>query len=232
MSLLVIKIRFCSVPVGFHLHDLIRDFLKTSWGLKGFLFWCWSLSQSFKLFALSFYSLGVTSLNHSFVCFRKLFFFFPFPGYSVRSIIRYNSRTVQCEEEMATYSSILAWEIPWLEEPGGLQSMESPRVIHDWVCVHACARTCTHTHSHTHIHWLHLTLITSLKTLSSNTVNSKVPGVTPSTFDFKVDVMPSLTPCKYFSFAAYIVLNAYSRRFCRYLEKERSLTLHGFGMLF
>ena len=27
------------------------------------------------------------------------------------------------EEEMATHSSILAWEIPWTEEPGGLQSM-------------------------------------------------------------------------------------------------------------
>jgi len=32
------------------------------------------------------------------------------------------------EEEMATHSSILAWEIPWTEEPGGLQSMESQRV--------------------------------------------------------------------------------------------------------
>ena len=29
------------------------------------------------------------------------------------------------EEEMATQSSILAWEIPWTEEPGALQSMES-----------------------------------------------------------------------------------------------------------
>ena len=29
------------------------------------------------------------------------------------------------EEEMATPSSILAWEIPWTEEPGGLQSMGS-----------------------------------------------------------------------------------------------------------
>ena len=29
------------------------------------------------------------------------------------------------EEEMATHSSIIAWEIPWTEEPGGLQSMES-----------------------------------------------------------------------------------------------------------
>ena len=34
------------------------------------------------------------------------------------------------EEEMATYSSILAWRIPWTEEPGGLQSMESQRVGH------------------------------------------------------------------------------------------------------
>ena len=32
------------------------------------------------------------------------------------------------EEEMATHSSILAWEIPWTEDPGGLQSMESQRV--------------------------------------------------------------------------------------------------------
>ena len=35
------------------------------------------------------------------------------------------------EEEMATLSSILAWKIPWTEEPGGLQSMESQRVRHD-----------------------------------------------------------------------------------------------------
>ena len=35
------------------------------------------------------------------------------------------------EKEMATHSSILAWRIPWMEEPGGLQSMESQRVGHD-----------------------------------------------------------------------------------------------------
>ena len=35
------------------------------------------------------------------------------------------------EEGMATHSSILAWEIPWAEEPGGLQSMGSQRVRHD-----------------------------------------------------------------------------------------------------
>ena len=35
------------------------------------------------------------------------------------------------EKGMATHSSILAWRIPWTEEPGGLQSMESQRVGHD-----------------------------------------------------------------------------------------------------
>ena len=36
------------------------------------------------------------------------------------------------EKEMATHSSILAWRIPGTEEPGGLWSMESHRVRHDW----------------------------------------------------------------------------------------------------
>ena len=35
------------------------------------------------------------------------------------------------EKEMATHSSILAWRIPWTEEPGGLQPMGSQRVRHD-----------------------------------------------------------------------------------------------------
>ena len=35
------------------------------------------------------------------------------------------------QEEMATYSSIFAWRIPWTEKPRGLQSMGSPRVGHD-----------------------------------------------------------------------------------------------------
>ena len=37
------------------------------------------------------------------------------------------------ENEMATHSSVLAWEIPWTEEPGRLQSMGSQRVGHDLV---------------------------------------------------------------------------------------------------
>ena len=35
------------------------------------------------------------------------------------------------EKEMAPHSSTLAWKIPWMEEPGGLQSMGSLRVRHD-----------------------------------------------------------------------------------------------------
>ena len=35
------------------------------------------------------------------------------------------------EKEMATHSSILAWTIPWTEDPGGLPSMRSQRVGHD-----------------------------------------------------------------------------------------------------
>ena len=35
------------------------------------------------------------------------------------------------EKEMATHSSILAWKIPWMEEPGRVQSMGSQRVGHD-----------------------------------------------------------------------------------------------------
>ena len=37
------------------------------------------------------------------------------------------------EKEMATHSSTLAWKIPWMEEPGGLQSMGWQRVGHDSV---------------------------------------------------------------------------------------------------
>ena len=35
------------------------------------------------------------------------------------------------EKQMATHSSILAWRIPWMEEPGGLQSMQLQRVRHN-----------------------------------------------------------------------------------------------------
>ena len=40
------------------------------------------------------------------------------------------------EEGLATHSNILAWKVPWTEEPGGLQSMGSQRAGHDWVTEH------------------------------------------------------------------------------------------------
>ena len=45
--------------------------------------------------------------------------------------VRSLSQEDPLEEEMATHSSILAWGIPWTEEPGGLQSMELQRVGRD-----------------------------------------------------------------------------------------------------
>ena len=40
------------------------------------------------------------------------------------------------EKEKVTHSSLLVWEIPWIEEPGGLLSMGSQRVRHDRVTEH------------------------------------------------------------------------------------------------
>ena len=51
------------------------------------------------------------------------------------------------EKEMATHSSTLAWRIPWTEEPGGVQSMVSQRVKHDWATnafIHVCVCVCVH----------------------------------------------------------------------------------------
>ena len=45
--------------------------------------------------------------------------------------VRSLGREDPLKKEMATHSSILAWEIPWMEEPGGLQYKGSQRVRHD-----------------------------------------------------------------------------------------------------
>ena len=65
------------------------------------------------------------------------------------------------EKEMATHFSILAWKIPWTEEPGGLQSKGLQRVKHDWVTGHQqqqafnirhSAQAHQYTNAHTQIH--------------------------------------------------------------------------------
>ena len=45
--------------------------------------------------------------------------------------VQFLGREDPLEKGMATHSSILAWSIPWTEEPGGLQSMGLQRVGHD-----------------------------------------------------------------------------------------------------
>ena len=49
------------------------------------------------------------------------------------SVFKRNRLVISSEKAMATHSSILAWKIPWTEEPGRLQSLGSHRVGHDWV---------------------------------------------------------------------------------------------------
>ena len=48
-------------------------------------------------------------------------------------VLIYISLIMTAEKAMAPHSSTLAWKIPWMEEPGRLQSMGSRRVGHDWV---------------------------------------------------------------------------------------------------
>ena len=45
--------------------------------------------------------------------------------------VRFLGQEVPLEKEMATHPSIIAWRIPWTEEPGGLQSLRLQRVGHD-----------------------------------------------------------------------------------------------------
>ena len=46
--------------------------------------------------------------------------------------VRSPDREDPLENGVATHSSVLAWEIPWTEKPGGLQAMGSPRIGHGW----------------------------------------------------------------------------------------------------
>ena len=55
----------------------------------------------------------------------------PWAGHGSLCIIWIQNRESLLEELLASHSSMLAWRIPWTEEPGGLQSMGSQRVGHD-----------------------------------------------------------------------------------------------------
>ena len=89
--------------------------------------------------------------NRSNDCPVALLYSHPLPSYREKTFIHVSLKKlfdlleshvyVFLEEGMATHSSILAWRIPWTEEPGGLQFMGSQRVGHDWsdlACTHTC----------------------------------------------------------------------------------------------
>ena len=93
------------------------------------------------------------------------------------------------EKEMASHSSILAWEIPWTEEPGGLQSMRLQRVGHDWA-THNNSNFYTAAHYLSSLTWIdvglslcilplplaHLVLLLSLSFHSCKMGLSRVPS--------------------------------------------------------
>ena len=94
-----------------------------------------------------YYSLSKTVISYlTYTCLTLVFlchFFlsFNFPGSSGDKVSACNARDLgsipgsgrSLEKDMATHSSILAWRIPWTEEPARLQSMRSQKIRHDWV---------------------------------------------------------------------------------------------------
>ena len=70
----------------------------------------------------------------AFAYFDFLLFCFLFHDlcFGVYYFLSFASLELGSEKAMAPHSSTLAWKIPWMEEPGGLQSMGSLRVGHDW----------------------------------------------------------------------------------------------------
>ena len=64
-------------------------------------------------------------------------------GHSFENHWLWVSLLLSAEKAMAPHSSTLAWKVPWMEEPGGLQSMGSHRVRHDWTPSLSLSLSCT-----------------------------------------------------------------------------------------
>ena len=86
------------------------------------------------------------------------------------------------EKGMATHSSILAWEISWTDEPGGLQPIGSQRVVHDWATKHSTERVnglksylCISISPHGHVNSCCCSLAQSCPTLCVP-MDSSMPG--------------------------------------------------------
>ena len=82
------------------------------------------------------------------------------------------------EKAMAPHSSVLAWKIPWTEEPGGLQSMGSLRVGHDWATSLSLFTF--------HFHALEKEMATHSSVLAWRIPGTGEPGGLPSTGSHRV----------------------------------------------
>ena len=67
-----------------------------------------------------------------YLVYRDSYHFKPIVSLALHTDVLKGCSFLSSEKAMAPHSSTLAWEIPWMEEPGRLQSMGSRRVGHDW----------------------------------------------------------------------------------------------------
>ena len=100
----------------------------------------WSVLLGICQFFKYLFNNQLLGLAYLFIAFHFYVISFFFPGGSDGSLPPMWETRIQSlswkdtlEKEMAIHSSILAWGIPWTEKSGGLQSMGSQRVRHDWV---------------------------------------------------------------------------------------------------
>ena len=94
-----------------------------------------------------------------------------------RSCIQSLSQEDPLEEGMATHSSILAWRIPWTEEPGGLKTLgckESDMTEEtEHTCIYVCVYIYTHTHTYRYICSCQLNYKTLMKEIENDTDRKK-----------------------------------------------------------
>ena len=82
-------------------------------------------------FSIVKYRITNTKSNYIFLLFSFSWKFLAHKWIKEKSSLGFQA-CFSLEKAMATHSSTLAWKIPWMEEPGGLQSMGWQRVGHDW----------------------------------------------------------------------------------------------------
>ena len=100
---------------SFLLFKTKQKMLVSSWSLGKYGNWSWSMGYKIRQWRTSLVAQTIKN-----------------PPAMHKTWVRSLGWEDSLEEGMATNSSVLAWRIPWTEEPGGLQSMALQRVGHDW----------------------------------------------------------------------------------------------------